>query len=169
LLKYIKTYELIEEIIYKSFPGIDNEERETIITDVLFIKSDYNLEQAIEDVLPKKECYCKEVRTCKFYIASKMRELGYLHDDIDFWTKLQQIFEYVMKENLKKIWYVEDDNNEIGSREIRYIYDNVDLKDLLVIQGRASKGDTDGFIWVVCTFMIFCGEYKFFWENDFLK
>ncbi len=92
-----------------------------------------------------------------------MISLNYFEEKITYWEKLKKILLYVVYENIKKAWAIQ--NNNFNEVEIdRDVYEKLDWNKILENQNKVSGDHVSGIIWVLCTCIIFLGEYKFFWE-----
>lgn len=103
--------------------------------------------------------------TLNHYFESDIRKIGYAKKQMDFWTSMRQMFLYITKLNIAKAWNIQmgAKNNDEVSLKAKYL--EIDMQRILLTQNEASRDDKNGFIWVLCTCLMFLGEYKFFWKS----
>jgi hypothetical protein len=78
--------------------------------------------------------------------------------------KIREILTYIVDLNIKKANYLCRGTECNG--DLKEIYYELDWLKVLEKQNKDSSDQESGIIWVLCSFMTFIAQYKFYWRKD---
>lgn len=164
LWKYMKLYDNVRKDIKLKLPEISDANREELLNSILEISDDKEIENALICHIGKYSDNKEIIRFLVKSIGAKLVSLGFLNEKISYWDKMRWMLTYVVNENIRKAWTIQFTKKKISQEMERKLYDELDFTDILTKQNEASLDSQNGFIWILNTCMMFCGEYKFFWK-----
>lgn len=122
----------------------DDQRREQIYNRL--IEADFNEKNAME---------------LSYSLDAKLGKVLYT-EQTSYWDKLTEMMMWVARQNIAKAWMIQTGDKPIPN--LKECYEKINWIQILEEQNKVSSDQKDGIIWVLCTFITFVGEYKFFWN-----
>lgn len=134
---------------------IDAEKRSECCEKILEI-SDSKQEKELEEILHIVEEEKKE-KTLRYQLKDWISKMGYTQKNMTYWSYMREIFQEVVCHNIRKAGRVQKDSE----RNLKKIFDNLDLSVILNTQNEASADEKVGFIWVLSTCVFLIPDFNF--------
>ncbi len=161
LNKYIDVYKNVLDSVLKGSLTLNDDDIFEIMRHIFGIKHDVMLESNLEKCLTSFGIPDKNVDRLKYSIAAQLRKLDILSNGFSFGEVVRKYLVYIVQENIKKAWCLYGNNDKRNNNYV-FMADNLDYNAILEVQGKVSSDVNNGYIWILCTFLFFCNEYKFF-------
>lgn len=163
--KHLEFYKRAKRYLCERVPTLYEEQAVDAVDRILTLSEEEKLIPCIDLILGSIISDNSLRNTLNHYFESDIRKIGYAKKQMDFWTSMRQMFLYITKLNIAKAWNIQmgAKNNDEVSLKAKYL--EIDMQRILLTQNEASRDDKNGFIWVLCTCLMFLGEYKFFWKS----
>ncbi len=158
--KYFYTY---KKIIGYLNEYVEKAELDKVVADVLNCDNTMNVDMYIDGCLKEININQLQRNELVHKIKAQLIRLEYLEENVSFWSKLREIIVYVAACNIQKAWNIQQ--KSIKEENLKECYDELDLVKILEEQIESSRNEENGYIWVLCTCIMFLGEYKFFWNR----
>lgn len=161
---YLSSYDAMSRKLFECVPEIDQESLTDALDQVLSLSDEELLLVQTDNILQKVVFDKKMRKTLSYRFRHMILKLGYTNDKLSFWMALRNIFCYIINQNIIKAWKLQESKIVAPEKCIKDMYLEMDLKKVLLVQNEASADPEIGIIWVLCTCVMFLGEYKFFWN-----
>ena len=142
---------------------IETAELDKVVADVLNCDNMMNVDMYFDGCLKGRNINKLQRNELVHKIKAQLIKLEYLEENVSFWSKLREIIVYVAACNIQKAWNIQQ--KSIKEENLKECYDELDLVKILEEQNESSRNEENGYIWVLCTCIMFLGEYKFFWNK----
>lgn len=146
---------MIEILIEKLF--VSEDDGEVCVKELLNLSSDESLKQEIGkelEVISKKN-----IITVQFQFEDLIRKLNYINRNISYWAYLREVFQDLIKMNLKKAVRIQ--NSPLKNfNNYRDLYNALDLTDVLKQQNSMSSDFKNGYIWILNTCLFIVVDYN---------
>lgn len=150
----------MEDLLCRHF-GIEDEQKgKKCCAEILNICNETNLEENIQQIL-QDAVEKREAQTAKYQIKAMMTETGYAHTGQTYWQYMRGIFKQIIRHNICKANRIQNNQYEVDDSQYRESFEHLDPVRILEVQNTCSREETEGFIWVLCTCILFVAEYNF--------
>ena len=139
----------------------DSVTRNRCINEIMkLVIDDLELPQKIEGCLLGivKDEY---LTNAKNHIASQMRRIDGRETGQSFFSYARDVLCKIILHNIRKANKVQNNSYNIPNEKLKAIFQGLDLTKILEIQNHCSQNGDDGFIWVLCTCVLFIPQYNF--------
>ena len=170
LFRYLNVYNSIWNYIRKNIFELNDRQVDELVFNILSLSDVRSLREDIFTYIKSYNVDMKKLNNMKYSISKQMISLEYLGEKITYWKKLKELLMNVTLQNIEKAWAIQENNFE-KIKISKEVYEKLDWNRILENQNKAGSNPEFGVIWVLCTCIIFLGEYKFFWtemENNFI-
>lgn len=141
--------------------GIEDEQKgKQCCARILNICRKENLEENIEQIL-NDAVEERNIQTAKYQIRAMVAGIGYAHAEQTYWQYMREIFKQIIRHNICKANRIQNNQYVIDDDQYRERFWQLDPVRILEIQNICSRGEAEGFIWVLCTCIFFVAEYNF--------
>lgn len=165
LLKYIKLHDRVRRDIDHKLPLLSLTARESLVDQILAIADDAAVETCIGRCLEQHMISDEQQVFLTKALAAKLKQYGFLKNTESYWQALRRMLFYMIGQNIRKAYLVQSSNQaDAVHNQLDHLYAQLDFSSILENQNKAGSDSEKGFIWILNTSVIFCAEYKFFWE-----
>ena len=141
--------------------GIEDEQKgKQCCARILNICRKENLEENIEQIL-NDAVEERNIQTAKYQIRAMVAGIGYAHAEQTYWQYMREIFKQIIRHNICKANRIQNNQYVIDDDQYRERFWQLDPVRILEIQNICSRGEAEGFIWILCTCIFFVAEYNF--------
>ena len=150
----------IDDLLEERFEIRDPQLRKQCCDRIFAINTEVDIPGQIQDIL-KNAIKEKWLQTAKYQIEDKICKMGYFQQGKNFWQFLRQVFRQVILHNICKANRIQNNMYQIEEGNYKECFEQIDLVKILQIQNDGSRNEQTGFIWVLCTCVLFVAEYNF--------
>lgn len=130
---------------------------ENCVNEILLINSYESSFVEIENIL-SKYLTSDNLKTAKYDFHFKLKKLGYIIENKDYFSHLREQFVYIIKQNILKAYKIQV--GECNNENPIDIYFSLQFDEVLEKQNIASRDKNHGFIWVLNTLLMFIPEFN---------
>ena len=132
----------------------------TVTRLILEVNNPSEIKDKAQEVLSFYNVPTNKIDFLKNYLSSMLQQNFQLHDGISYWESIRESIYMVVKANLSKAWHIEKNKPYSETTDFSSMYSTIDYANLLSLQGIASQDQNSGYIWIICTAILFLCEYK---------
>ncbi|MDO4803427.1 MAG: hypothetical protein Q4A32_01240 [Lachnospiraceae bacterium] len=162
---YEKSYKRIKERASQ----LPDSEAYSIREALMRLSDQKTLYSDIETILCESKVSKNERRTLTHTLYQEALELGYLAEGVNFWQKVRYTFSYIINQNIEKAWKIQQGMEYDTKKDRKTKFYELDWNAVLEKQLEEAGRAEGGMMWVLCTSIVFLGEYKFYWSEEMQK
>lgn len=160
LHQIIKAYSAIHKKIKKSLNPENKKYCTKVIKSICESCNSYEVMNKTQEILSLYNVSQEKIDFLKHYLSSNLLKNFPLKDNITYWESIRESVYLVIESNLSKAWHIEKNKPFSETMDFSSMYETLDLTNLLSLQGIASQDRSSGYIWIICTAILFFCEYK---------
>lgn len=164
LKKIIQLYSCLQNEIKKILLEAGSDDWSIVLYNILTVNDERLIENTVQEQLTNYKVSPEKIMYLKHFISAQLCRVLPHNKGVSFLEKMRELFVCVIKQNLSKAWHIENNMVNETEKDYRYMFDDLTYIDLLSNQGKISRDKNTGYIWVICTALLFCLEYKIFWK-----
>jgi len=161
--QYIMLYDKMKKSL-KKYISADEHKTQLYAEELLSLTSVEEIEPVVKKIASESILLKGDSYNLKCVLEANMKRYPFINKSISYWDDLRNILLYIVKENIKKAYMIQDVDEKSDSLTIREQYENLDWDAVLERQNKNCADSETGFIYVLCTCITFLGEYKFCWK-----